>query len=47
MSLHNASLYIEHPPDDIAAVLITIGYSRAKRLIVDSSRHKAILIFME
>ncbi|MBK7226818.1 MAG: hypothetical protein IPH96_15940 [Saprospiraceae bacterium] len=40
-------LYIlEHPlMMIIAAVLITIGYSRAKRLIVDSSRHKAILIF--
>ena len=29
----------------LAAVLVTIGYSKAKRLIVDNSRHRAVLIY--
>lgn len=42
-----ARLYVvEHPLTMvIAAVLITVGYSRAKRLTEDTRRYKQILIF--
>ena len=39
-------MILEHPLMMIlAAVLVTIGYSKAKRLIVDNSRHRAVLIY--
>jgi NADH:ubiquinone oxidoreductase subunit 2 (subunit N) len=38
--------FLEHPlMMIIAIVLITVGYSRAKRLTVDKSRYMSILIF--